>query len=416
MTYRFSPVLIMVSAIILLSSCLDGDNEDNTTYYDDTAISAFSLGTLAIKLHTTASDGVTDSTYYSTITGSNYRFYIDQLTANIYNPDSLPAGTDPSHVLATITTLNSGTAILNLRSQSGQDSLAYYSSSDSIDFTDPVRIRVYNMRATAYREYTVTVNVHREKPDSFAWHSTAVEGLEGVTGRRLVTMNGHAMLFGYRDGAPVAFERADGGQWAATATSLTTDSTLLGDSENSSYALRDGAIWRSTGGGAWVRDSLDDSADNLPEGAASLIVKASNVNDGTCNLTLVGNRDGRTVVWGKVEEPDNAGNPWYYYGPDEYNRKTLPYLGNVRATAYDGGILATGGDFTAVYFSPDAGLTWEASSVYTLPEEFGYEAAHFTFCTDDNNIMYITKDGSGEIWSGRLARLGWKQEDTVFDR
>lgn len=406
----------MVSAMILLSSCLDGDNEDNTTYYDDTAISAFSLGTLAIRLHTTASDGVTDSTYYSTVTGSNYKFYIDQAAAAIYNPDSLPAGTDPSHVLATITTLNSGTAILNLRSQDGRDSLAYYSSSDSIDFTDPVRIRVYNMRATAYREYTATVNVHREKPDSFAWRATAVEGLEGVTGRRLVATNGRTMLLGRRDGAPVAFEKADGGEWTETAASPATDSTLLGGSENSSYALRDGAIWRSTGGGEWVRDSLDDSADNLPGGAASLIVKASGVNDGTCNLTLVGNRDGRTVVWGKVEEPDNAASPWYYYGPDEYNRKTLPYLDGVRATAYDGGILATGGDFSTVYFSPDAGLTWTASTAYALPDGFGYEAAHFTLCTDDNNIMYITKDGSGEVWSGRLARLGWKQEDTVFDR
>lgn len=415
MTHKFSPLAIVVAAMIVMSSCLGNDNEDDTIYYDDTAISAFSLGTLAIKLHTTAYDGVTDSTYYSSISGSSYNFYIDQFASTIYNPDSLPAGTVTSHALATITTVNSGTPILNLYSRSGSDSLAYYSSTDSIDFTNPVRVRVYNMRASAYREYTVTVNVHKETADSFAWHSIAVDGLDDLQGRRFITMFDSTLcLVGTRDGASVDYIKK-GGSWVGE-TMTSGISFLLGEAGNSVYELTGNAIMRSTDGGAWVKDSLDDSAANLPDSAASLIVRPSRVNDGDYKLILIGNRDGRTVVWSKVVESDNNDNPWTYYNSDEYNRKTLPYLSNVKAVAYDDGIIATGGDFTAVYYSPDDGLTWSTSATYALPEDFGLTEAPFALGVDHNNIMYISKDGSGEIWQGRLARLGWEKRQTVFTR
>ena len=149
MNKLFSHVVILIAAALSLTSCLSDNDESETTYYTDTAISSFSLGTLNITYHTKASDGVTNKT--------------------IANSDSLPKGTDAAHCLATINTVNSGSVVLVLKATTGKDSLAYYSSSDSIDFSSPVRIRVYNMTLTAYREYTVKVNVHQEEENQFEW-------------------------------------------------------------------------------------------------------------------------------------------------------------------------------------------------------------------------------------------------------
>ena len=416
MRHCFSPICIMLTAILTLSSCLSNDDNDDTTYYDDTAISSFSLGTLSVVNHTTAKDGVTDSTYTTSLTGSNYKFDIDQLSATISNADSLPAGTKVSAVLATIGTVNGGTAVLNLKSSTGKDSLVYYSSSDSIDFSNPVRVRVYNMRATAWREYTVTVNVHRERPDAFAWNKTEVAGLSGVTNRHFVTLtDGTVALLGQRNGESVAFTKGTSG-WQET-TVADADTDALARTAAYKYAMRNGSIMRSPLGSAqWNAESIDDDASYLPTANANIIVKESAVNPGTYNLVLIGNNNGKTVVWSKVEESDNATNEWAFYSKDDYNQKTLPYLANLTATGYDGGIIATGGDFSKVYFSPDNGLTWSQNSTYTLPTAFGRTAAHVTITTDNNNIMYITRDGSDEIWSGRLARLSWAKNQTVFTR
>lgn len=418
MTHKFLPFLAVALTVLMLSSCLSSDDdEDNTTYYSDTAISGFTLGTLKVRHYTKAKDGVTDSTYTTSLSGSSYKFNIDQLNATIYNPDSLPVGTDAAHVLATISTVNSGVPILHLTSRTGQDSLVIHSSTDSIDFTNPVKVRVYNMSGAAFREYTITVNVHKENGNAFSWKSSTISGLETVTNRRIYTTpNGNTYLFGYRNGTFVVYLKTDNG-WEDQ--NWTTDPGIieLGGTPRNVYTVRNDSVLRKDAySSTWVKDSLDDSSSNLPNSDANVIAKESTVNEGTYNLVLVGNRDGKTVVWSKVEESDNATNPWSFYTPDDYNAKTLPYLSNLRAVLYGGNILATGGDFTKVYNSPDNGLTWDVDTTYALPADFGYTESHFAFGVDNNNIMYITKDGSNVIWSGRLAKLGWKKEDAVFTK
>lgn len=83
MNKLFSHVVILFAAALSLTSCLSDNDESETTYYTDTAISSFSLGTLNITYHTTASDGVTDSTYKSTFSASSYAFDIDQQKGTI---------------------------------------------------------------------------------------------------------------------------------------------------------------------------------------------------------------------------------------------------------------------------------------------------------------------------------------------
>lgn len=456
MTKNYSSLLLLLVGMLLLSSCLS-DTSDEVVYYDDTAVTAFTLGTLNITYHTKASDGVTDSTYNSTLDCSGYHFHIDQVGQTIYNTDSLPVGIDAAHVLATITSKNSGTLVLNLRAKSGADSLAYYSFSDSIDFTNPVRIRVYNMMGTAYRQYTVHVNVHKQTGDEFSWKS-ADAGLQAVGARRLVEAGSTMFLFGQVNNATVGYRKtgtgwtaltsataldadaylnmiakgstlytlsggkvlssADGENWStvATAAGLTR---LLGATDKRMYALTANGISQSTDNGAtWTADALDDDAAHLPATDANFVVQTSHVNDNTYNLTLLGNRDGKTVVWSKVEEnADNSdAQPWSFYPADEYNRKTLPSLANLQVVLYGDQLLAAGGDFTKVYVSPDQGLTWSSSTAYALPEAFGYTAAPFAFGTDSNHHLYISKSGSALVWTAQLARLAWADNRQVFTK
>lgn len=454
MTKKFSSLFIALLAVLTFSSCLNSD-DDETTYYDDTAITAFSLGTLNVKHTVKAHDGVTDSTYYTTLTGSNYKFSIDQLTRTIYNTDSLPVDSRVSKVLATITTKNSGMVVLNLHRQDGSDSLAYYSSTDSIDFSSPVRLRVYNMLATAYREYTVTVNVHKQLSNQFNWNTTTGP-LENIGNRKIVFLGNNAYLYGVTlDGQTVGFQR-NGDNWSQISTTLDRDAyknmtafngylytlsgsniyrsangsdwslvaeaqgikQIVGASKTKLYALTENGVAYSTDGKTWTADRLDDEVSKLPAEDVNFICQTSKLDENVSHLILIGNLNGKTTIWSKVEENDNAQStePWAYYSDDDYNRKTLPYLSNLQVVSYNGGLLATGGDLSKFYTSPDMGLTWSTVSTYNLPEAMTGTAVQSTLAADSTNILYFSPMSSNTVLTGRLAILGWKDNQTVFTK
>ena len=213
---------ILFSGTFLLASCLSDDNDNNFVYYDDTAITSFSLGTVNQYLHTLSSEGE-DSVYKVEITGSNYKFYIDQLKREIYNPDSLPAGTDAAHVICNVGSKNSGIVVIK---NVDSDTLSYYSSSDSVDFTQPREFRVYSVGGAYYRAYKVSVNVHKEDPDSFRWNALPVEPrFTAMSGMKAVTLNGKVMLFGSNGTATTALTADAAGTWTAltAATQLDAD-------------------------------------------------------------------------------------------------------------------------------------------------------------------------------------------------
>lgn len=452
MIRKISSLLIAAMALMSFASCMSDDDDDDTTYYDDTAITSFSLGTLKQKVVTKAADGVTDSTFTTTFSGSKYRFNIDQVAGTIYNNDSLPYGTDASHVLATITALNSGVvAIVNPSTTGGEDTVRYYISNDSIDFSSRVILRVYNMRATAYKDYTVNVNIHKQDGNAFNWNTTTGD-FANVSGKKIVTLGSDVFLFGEENGQTVGF-RKDGDAWQAVSSisdanayknmtvfngylytiannniSRSQDgeswetvapaegiNAIAGASSSKLYAITDNGISYSTDGKTWTADNIDDSASLLPNEDINFISKVSITDDNVNRLNIIGNRDGKTVIWSKVEENDNASStePWAFYSLDEYNRKTLPYLQNLQVVAYDNGLLATGGDMTKFYYSPDQGLTWDVVSTYSLPQGFTGTATPFSLACDADNFLYLSKANDNRVLTGRLARTAWKQQDSV---
>src|SRR3712207_7145168 len=99
MKRKFLSFTLLLTAGILLSSCLGNNEEEPTTYYDS-AITGFQIGTLNKYVTTIGKDGKKTITKTS-VNCSAYAFYIDQANHLIYNPDSLPAGLDIKHVVTT---------------------------------------------------------------------------------------------------------------------------------------------------------------------------------------------------------------------------------------------------------------------------------------------------------------------------
>ncbi len=451
MMNRFFSLLIAAVTAVSMTSCLS-DTDEDVTYYDDTAITAFSLGTVKQYLHTTATDG-SDSIYVKTLTASSYACYIDQVNALIYNPDSLPKGCDPAHVLCTISTKNGGVVMLNKKNMWGQDSLAYYSSTDSIDFTNPVTLMVYSNSGKVCKQYKVTLNVHQQTGNEFAWSTTAADGADAMGARRFAQLGDDRWLF-CQDAAQTVGYRLDGAQWqqattiadsaacqnmtslggrlytliggnvctSADGTTWTAAATpagirqLIGTSGARLYARTDNGLAYTTDGQTWTDDALDSDASLLPATDLNLVALPSKVNDNTNNLTLVGNRNGKTVVWTKVEENGNANadNTWALLPDDAYNKKTLPHLSGLQVVAYDDALLATGAGTTLFYTSLDHGLTWTATSIYTLPATADATASAAALFCDTENILYYSRAQQSTVCSGRLARLGWKTNQTAF--
>ena len=75
----------MLLVIAVLTSCLKS-NDDEAVYYNDAAITSFTLGTLNRYLHTTTAAGK-DSIYKTSVAASSYKFNIDQINHVIFNPD-----------------------------------------------------------------------------------------------------------------------------------------------------------------------------------------------------------------------------------------------------------------------------------------------------------------------------------------
>ena len=44
-----------------------------------------------------------------------------------------------------------------------------------------------------------------------------------------------------------------------------------------------------------------------------------------------------------------------------------------------------------------------------MPENFDYSTTGVTVIKDDENYIWLYCNGTGQVWRGRLNRLGWKK-------
>jgi len=444
----------VLTMILLLASCMKSDDK-TSTLYNDTAITAFSLGTLNRYLHTTSSKG-TDSIYKVTVTGSDYKFSIDQANHRIFNADSLPVSTDVEHVVCSVSSLNNGSVFIEDTEDS--DILHFYSSADSIDFSTPRKFLVYAADGSGYEEYTVQLNVHKEEGDQFRWiiHAESEE-MKELKRMKAVMMDGQLYVFGTNDGKTIGYTTTDGDTWIplveiddenAYKNVLVFENSLYTIAQGKLQKSNDGSEWTvindasdvtqlvatsfselygltSDGtlmisddeGENWIEDVLDTDKSWLPTEDVAYICYPANMTYYADYILMAGVSTGVdkiSSVWRKIVEYDLQGDEkWAYMDRSDDNRFALPQLENLILMHYDDGILAWGikdDAFSSMYQSRDNGIVWKENSYYKLPVDFVQSGVcAFGAATDGKEIWLI--GNNGQVWQGHLNRVAWDRSE-----
>lgn len=454
MKRKFFAFIALITATLSLSSCLSSD-ETTVEYTHDTAITAFSLGSLDRYTKTKAGK---DTLLKANVTGSDYKFYIDQAQRLIYNVDSLPCGVRDTAILATISSKNSS-PILLMDINKPDSVAAYYSSSDSINFSKPRFIRVYSSDYSAYAEYKVTVNVHKELPYEFKWHELAQNNsqLAEFSDLKAVACGDYIYVFGKTAEGTKVLKSAinDGSAWS----SITMDVSLSSDAYQSAVAL-DGKLYISDAGkvyasadaetwalvsenadvkqliGAssknlyayntaagisvskdkgisWEQEKLDTDKAYLPTQNISMNVAGVLSAKDVENVMLLGTRDKAlkdtvATTWLRtVDYHANEDGQWNYLEIENNKSGKMPWLDQVITCAADTGFVALGSN-GKWYKSQNAGLTWKQDKMVVLPAKFADEG-RFAFCRDKQHYYWIIRNGY--VWRGRFNIDGWSKED-----
>ena len=373
-------------------------------------------------MHVKASNGA-DSVYTTSVKLSAYKFVIDQQRCVIYNPDSLPYGVDPTKLLVSANSLNSGSLVLKSMTS---DSLSYLSTTDSLDFSKPRELQVYSLSGAAVRKYEVRVNVHQEPADKFNWtklpnatpnfnHPLAADAYRSAVVK-------HDTLFVCEHGTVMA--TTDGNQWAQQCTGADV-TRLIAANPVRLYAYNaQGAMLSSDDSGkTWKAASIDESASLLPNGEIAYATLPLNTNANAFRTLLIGSVPEASTtafsIWGKIDEGDaySENQPWMFYDHNTLNRHELSLMQNFSAFTYDGKIMMVGNEdriyLPYFYGSRDGGITWEADTVITSPLGF-FVTGPYTVSVDKDHFIWFVSGKTGETWRGRINRLGWKKEQYEY--
>jgi hypothetical protein len=355
------------------------------------------LGKLNCYTKTVTSTGA-DSIVKSSFTASGYTFHIDQVNHRIYNTDSLPYGTDVKHVPVTLSTYHNG--VVFIQNIDSEDTLSYYNSADSIDFSVPRKFVVFSSDGDGRSEYTVSVNVHQEQSGVFRWEQRAAgdypthpldaqylgENIKQYLGRSSVEMY-----------------------------ALSVDNMLMVSRDN---------------GATWQEDLLDEDAAMLPTQDLSLIsYYMDDVAENTDYVLLVGNRSTESypqesiaMVWRKIVDNDEYApkGQWVYMGHLSDLRYALPRMENLAIAKYDDCVVAIGGKglggcsltpYEVMYESRDEGITWKPSTRFYFPELEELATEHpIIGMTSDESYLWLNCANTGQVWRGLLNTILWRYE------
>lgn len=253
-------------------------------------------------------------------------FAIDQDRGLIYNADSLPYGTRINALCVNLTT--AGTVAKKefiVKNGTVQDDVTITynnNSSDSIDFTGDVTLRVTSRDGEHTRDYKVKVNVHKQEPDTIVWNPSHRRDMPNVSSTLLASKTvkqGSEFLCLVNDNGSYVLSSASDpmeGSWSKTVLTFpftpnvnsfaaTPDVFYILDTTGELYSSSDhGLSWTHCGvawntiigaygdrilgvkndGTSWVHDEYPQRAgfvptkiaDNFPVAGMSQLVIASN--------------------------------------------------------------------------------------------------------------------------------------------
>ncbi len=366
-------------------------------------------------------------------------FSINLEEGKIFNADSLPCGTKVNKLIPRISFLEgvSG-ATLSVTCENGTDTVYNYitNSTDSIDFTNPVKLTVTSLSGMASMTYEIKVNVHKLVSDSLEWSRTASMSLptdlSGSPAQRTVkTSEGIYVLTS--SGTAFSMARADNpeAEWEYFTPALPAgaDYHSLAGGIASLYILADKTIYASTDGGrSWTSTGVkathiygcyeDTAIAVLTEGKTSRIVSypacgvSATLPEGmpiadtsvpvTVKFPLAAGPQ-MIMCGGTLANGSLSGDTWAFDGTNWANITLLslpeglknvaivPFFSFTINTAFiateHSVLLAFGGRSKSAisdktYLSFDFGMTWlEGSSLIQLPDYIApfYDAQTYTY-------------------------------------
>lgn len=466
MKIKFLPLIaVLFAATSIMTSCLDNDVEQ-ITYTSETSITGFSLGTLHIDRVGKDKDGK-DSAYVDTLDCSNYPFTIDQINRTITNKDSLPVGT---HIDKVITSITYDAGMLGYTPK-GSDHDTIWTSTDSIDFTDPVEFKVYAYSGVEGKPYKVTINVHKQEPDTISWKKfdTQLFNAGSLSEQKAVYANGKVYVFGKNgngthieysdvandnpspwvpvtDNIPSNIDTYSATAWAGNIyflagspkakqlykLNVTTDKIepvgtetfemLIGgnDIKSELYVVKDGesGIYKES---PWTKDTDPFTQFKAGQPFFSNTTTASYNSNITTTVALCYNQgntanDTTALVFNRM----SSDNKW----EKRIQNLPLPNLENVTMIYYDGKLYAFGGGygeikpFSQFYCSTDNGLCWRPVTECMAfpaevpdPEKPNKEYINFPDLYDTHHGNYscaVTPKLENETYRGNFIWIVWE--------
>lgn len=404
--------LFIMSTSVIWTGCstdyYSADEDESTTASNDACyISTCYFGNLRIPHVVKASDGVTDSTYYTTYVPDNKYLTIDQRALLVQNRDSVAKNTDLSKVPMYI--LYTGSYIeWRKRDTFEEDEWTAFNSGDSLDLREPLYMRVTAVNG-AKRTYTVKVNMHLQDGEELVWNEIPSHtGLSGIYPMRMAATPGGVIALVNDNGSIVAYthQASNAGEWTIQSCPSLPDKTdvmtlvgsenalfvnttdgniykstdgvqwalagtlegirLLGTSQYLLYGLRNGSVvsacldlsdWNPED---WTENGLDDLKDLLPcENMAFVHYAQNEAQHRTILMGYTPDDDNHfpmdAIVWSKAwSHFDNEGKEqlihnesageWMMYSRTWDDLWQMPMLENLQAVYYNGKLMAIGGE------------------------------------------------------------------------
>ena len=445
LVYTLMGFVLLLTAV---SACKE--NDDETTLSSDCYISNFTLGAMKRQVHFTDTAG-RDTTFYVSFIGGNYPLNINQREQTILLQTPLPTGTRLDAVLATVNF--EGALTYRAWDTSASDTAWHtYNSKDSIDFSQPLRFRVYATDGHSFRDYYLRLDVRTTEPGEYTWERVSDALTDEAAARKLLMCDFTLGLMAQPDAqGTCSWRQSDyddqtplGRTWTPPATAMAEGLPLTADCSTLQYyngrlwvssadgrqlwsramtdadftpactfgtatdvqSLRlfaastyglyglgtaaDGqrAIYHSADGQAWTAMGADADLALFPTNPAAVQYLQLNGNQRVL-VAGTSSADASTCeVWSLLEDSDE---PWIYYTPSAENHYRLPALDNLSILFYDEFLVAIG--------------TTKATES---------KAAKVTcYVSRDNGITW--KADANLTIPAEVAAMPWQHSATTFD-
>ena len=249
-------MVMLLSSLPSLTSCnKDNDKDEEFSYSTSTQttlVTGFSLQADADVLASL------DSVHFT----------VDYDNGLIYNPDSLPVGTDISGLKVTVNFLNTvSSAVFNITGATSQaDTTIEYTSSMSkkLDFTGKTVLKVTSYDQSRVKDYEIKVLVHKVNPDLLVWPQEWRRDLPGydsdVTGHKAVKQGDSYRIMTYNGTVCnlLTASSPNQGTWEKQTLDLpfapqvssftaTDDALFVLATDGTLYTSADGVEWTSCG-------------------------------------------------------------------------------------------------------------------------------------------------------------------------